>query len=152
MLSGIGPSGELRKHHIPSVLDLPGVGDNLIDHPVVDLYFKTNESWVPIMHRPTVDRDLASRRYLRDRSYGYLVLTMCALASRHTDDPRVFADRRPGSENSAGWQWWSQVEIIRRSYRSAPSLYELQTCALGVLFLWGTSVPEDCWKSAYPPP
>ncbi|KAL1760642.1 fungal-specific transcription factor domain-containing protein [Schizophyllum commune] len=114
---------------------------------LVDLYFKTNESWVPIMHRPTVDRDLASRRYLRDRSYGYLVLTMCALASRHTDDPRVFADRRPGSENSAGWQWWSQVEIIRRSYRSAPSLYELQTCALGVLFLWGTSVPEDCWKT-----
>uniref|UniRef100_D8QBZ5 Xylanolytic transcriptional activator regulatory domain-containing protein n=1 Tax=Schizophyllum commune (strain H4-8 / FGSC 9210) TaxID=578458 RepID=D8QBZ5_SCHCM len=104
---------------------------------LVDLYFKTNESWVPIMHRPTVDRDLASRRYLRDRSYGYLVLTMCALASRHSDDPRVFADRRPGSENSAGWQWWSQVEIIRRSYRSAPSL---------VLFLWGTSVPEDCWK------
>ncbi|KAL1673774.1 fungal-specific transcription factor domain-containing protein [Schizophyllum commune] len=114
---------------------------------LVDLYFKTNESWVPIMHRPTVDRDLANRRYLRDRSYGYLVLTMCALASRHTDDPRVFADRRPGSENSAGWQWWSQVEITRRSYRSAPALCELQTCALGVLFLWGTSVPEDCWKT-----
>ncbi|KAL1691507.1 fungal-specific transcription factor domain-containing protein [Schizophyllum commune] len=114
---------------------------------LVDLYFKTNESWIPIMHRPTVDRDLASRRYLRDRSYGYLVLTMCALASRHTDDQRVFADRRPGSENSAGWQWWSQVEIIRRSYRSAPALCELQTCALGVLFLWGTSVPEDCWKT-----
>ncbi|EAU85330.2 hypothetical protein CC1G_07600 [Coprinopsis cinerea okayama7 len=53
MLSGIGPSGELRKHHIPSVLDLPGVGDNLIDHPVVDLYFKNRYDDSPKHVKPS---------------------------------------------------------------------------------------------------
>lgn len=34
-LSGIGPEGELASHGIPVVHDLPGVGENLQDHPDV---------------------------------------------------------------------------------------------------------------------
>ncbi|KAL1743484.1 hypothetical protein HDZ31DRAFT_40779 [Schizophyllum fasciatum] len=97
---------------------------------LVDLYFRTNEMWLPIMHRPTMDKYLASQLYLRDRSFGYLVLTMCAMASRHADDSRVFADPRPECESSAGWQWWSQVELARKTYRTAPSLFEIQTCTV----------------------
>ena len=33
MLSGIGPAAELKRHGIAPVLDLPGVGRNLQDHP-----------------------------------------------------------------------------------------------------------------------
>ncbi len=33
MLSGIGPAAELKRHGIAPVLDLPGVGANLQDHP-----------------------------------------------------------------------------------------------------------------------
>jgi choline dehydrogenase len=33
MLSGIGPAAQLRKHGVPVVADLPGVGENLHDHP-----------------------------------------------------------------------------------------------------------------------
>jgi choline dehydrogenase len=40
MLSGVGPSEHLKQHGIPIVHDLPGVGSNLVDHPVVDFYFK----------------------------------------------------------------------------------------------------------------
>ena len=40
MLSGIGPADQLTKHGIPVVHNLPGVGSHLVDHPVVDLYFK----------------------------------------------------------------------------------------------------------------
>ncbi|KAG6813955.1 hypothetical protein H0H92_005210 [Tricholoma furcatifolium] len=39
-LSGIGPAEELKSHGISLVHDLPGVGSNLVDHPVVDVYFK----------------------------------------------------------------------------------------------------------------
>ena len=35
MVSGIGPADELRKHGIDVVADLPGVGQNLTDHPMV---------------------------------------------------------------------------------------------------------------------
>ena len=37
MLSGIGPADELRTHGIAVVADLPGVGQNLVDHPEVPL-------------------------------------------------------------------------------------------------------------------
>ncbi|XP_042214795.1 glucose dehydrogenase [FAD, quinone]-like isoform X1 [Homarus americanus] len=35
MVSGIGPAEHLRQHGIPVVLDLPGVGHNLQDHPSI---------------------------------------------------------------------------------------------------------------------
>ena len=40
-LSGIGPADELRRHGIEVRLDLPGVGENLQDHPVVYMKWST---------------------------------------------------------------------------------------------------------------
>jgi len=40
MLSGIGPSRELRRVGLPAVHDLPSVGRNLHDHPNVCLFFR----------------------------------------------------------------------------------------------------------------
>lgn len=40
LLSGIGPAEHLQSLNIPVVHDLPGVGSHLVDHPVVDVYFK----------------------------------------------------------------------------------------------------------------
>ena len=37
MLSGIGPAAQLASHDVPSLVDLPGVGEHLMDHPVVDI-------------------------------------------------------------------------------------------------------------------
>ena len=37
MLSGIGPATSLRKHGIPVLVNLPGVGNNLQDHYVLSL-------------------------------------------------------------------------------------------------------------------
>lgn len=37
MLSGLGPADHLRTHGVPVVLDLPGVGGNLHDHPRIGL-------------------------------------------------------------------------------------------------------------------
>src|ERR1700754_1156858 len=41
MLSGIGPAAHLREQGIPVVLDVPGVGANLHDHPAVPLNWTT---------------------------------------------------------------------------------------------------------------
>ncbi|MDB5542412.1 MAG: choline dehydrogenase-like flavoprotein, partial [Devosia sp.] len=59
MLSGIGPGDELRKHGIPVAADLPGVGQNLMDHPEVPLiatfngpfgYHGHGDGWRMIQH------------------------------------------------------------------------------------------------------
>jgi choline dehydrogenase len=41
MLSGIGPATQLREHGIDVKVDLPGVGANLQDHPVVPMIWHT---------------------------------------------------------------------------------------------------------------
>jgi len=50
MLSGIGPSAELKKHGIPLVHELNGIGENYQDHPVVFMTFEgpkeSKEDWV----------------------------------------------------------------------------------------------------------
>ena len=54
MLSGVGPAAHLREHGLDCLVDLPGVGSNLIDHPEVPMvattngafgYFKQAEGW-----------------------------------------------------------------------------------------------------------
>ena len=54
MLSGIGPAAHLAEHDIPCVADLPGVGQNLVDHPEVPItanangpygYYKQGVGW-----------------------------------------------------------------------------------------------------------
>jgi choline dehydrogenase len=52
MLSGLGPADELRRHGIKCVANLPGVGQNLQDHPVAYMKF-------------LVDKPVSMSRYLR---------------------------------------------------------------------------------------
>ena len=40
MLSGVGPAAHLKEKSIPVVHDLPGVGQHLMDHPVVLTHFR----------------------------------------------------------------------------------------------------------------
>jgi choline dehydrogenase len=42
MRSGIGPAGQLNVLNLPVVQDLPGVGENLIDHPLLALHFSAS--------------------------------------------------------------------------------------------------------------
>ncbi|XP_063886193.1 L-sorbose 1-dehydrogenase-like [Scylla paramamosain] len=66
LLSGVGPAEHLAHHHIPVVRDLPGVGQNLQDHPAVaGLIWTTNKhsSFSPLrllnpvhLHRYVQDR------------------------------------------------------------------------------------------------
>ena len=43
LLSGVGPAGNLRPLEIPLVYDLPGVGQNLRDHPAVHVAWQADE-------------------------------------------------------------------------------------------------------------
>ncbi len=51
MLSGVGPAGQLRSLGIPVVQDMPGVGQNLRDHPKVYVTWGIKEGY-PVEMRP----------------------------------------------------------------------------------------------------
>ena len=53
MLSGIGPKDHLDEHNIEVLLDCPGVGQNLRDHPLLPVIWKT---------KPEVDLDTVGPR------------------------------------------------------------------------------------------
>ncbi|KAF7336850.1 hypothetical protein MVEN_02121300 [Mycena venus] len=44
LLSGVGPASQLKEHGISVIRDLPGVGANLVDHPVVDMYLRDKKN------------------------------------------------------------------------------------------------------------
>jgi choline dehydrogenase len=50
MLSGIGPADELRAHGIAPLIDLPGVGKNLAEHPLVSVVMETREPFSFLRH------------------------------------------------------------------------------------------------------
>ena len=51
LLSGIGPKKQLQRLDIPVIKDLPGVGENLIDHPESIIIWELNK---PVDHDATV--------------------------------------------------------------------------------------------------
>jgi hypothetical protein len=63
--------------------------------------------------------------HFRDPQFGAVVLAVCALASRYSDDPRVFIEGT-NSEHSSGWKWYRQVRPFRATFSPLPSLYQLQ--------------------------
>ena len=65
MLSGVGPAERLRQFGIPVVKDLPGVGQNLRDHPLVYVTWKTKPDFMLDPMGPRIQFGL---RYTADGS------------------------------------------------------------------------------------
>lgn len=109
---------------------------DLLDH-LVSVFLNTTNVHFFILHGPTFRREIAAGTHFSVRDFGNLVLGVCAVASRHSDDPRV------GPPAQAGWEWYLQLRPIHLSRFSAPAtLWELQLYPLMVLFLYGTTTPE----------
>lgn len=96
---------------------------------LVDLYFVHLNPLAPLLHRPTFEKQVIQGLHLRDPSFGAVYLLVCAAASRYSDDPRVFLDTVEGraSEHSAGWKYFQQVQMVRRTLLGPPCLEDLQT-------------------------
>ncbi|KAJ6601088.1 fungal-specific transcription factor domain-containing protein [Mycena vulgaris] len=111
---------------------------------LVKIYFEQINPITGTLHFPSFRESVADGLHFRDHHFGAVVLVVCSLASRYSDDPRVFLDG-VNSEHSCGWKWFRQVRPLRASFSPKPSLHQLQLIGLSVLYLAGTSNPEECW-------
>jgi choline dehydrogenase len=76
-LSGIGPAELLRRHGIEVVADLPGVGENLQDHYIIDLKHR-------VRHAATVNEQSRGLRLVREvAKYALLRKGLLSMSAAH---------------------------------------------------------------------
>ncbi|KAK0480213.1 fungal-specific transcription factor domain-containing protein [Armillaria novae-zelandiae] len=107
---------------------------------LIELYFANVNIFLPLLHRPTFERSIRENLHMKDEMFGAVLLLVCAVASRYSNDMRVLLDGEE-SRHSSGWKWFDQVQLVRKSLLSPPSLYDLQFYC----FLQGSSAPQASW-------
>ncbi|KAJ7153951.1 fungal-specific transcription factor domain-containing protein [Mycena crocata] len=112
---------------------------------LIALYFAHVNSFFPLLHQPTFEGSFASRRYLHDDSFAEVLLLVCALGARYTDDPRVQPTGSAAACGMAGWAWFDQVRLAGHSLAGQPTLGDLQCYCLAVQFLDRVSGARACW-------
>ncbi|KAJ7844784.1 fungal-specific transcription factor domain-containing protein [Mycena olivaceomarginata] len=122
-----------RPHYVFPASDLI---KSLLDH-----YFSKIHPTIPILHRPSFELSVAKGLHLTDSDFGGTLLSVLALASRYSNDPRVFVDRNVSL--SSGWMFASQVRILPKLFQ--PTIYEVQMYCILTLFALGTSGPQISW-------
>ncbi|KAJ7146437.1 fungal-specific transcription factor domain-containing protein [Mycena epipterygia] len=135
----------IRAWEITSEIFVPHLfPENDLMKTLIDNFFMQINTITYILHAPTFRRAVAASLHLYDQKFGAVVLAICALGAKFSDDPRVFMEGTH-SEHSAGWKWFRQVRPIPTSFVFAPSLYEIQLVCLSMLYLASGSTPEQCW-------
>ncbi|KAF7372556.1 Zn(2)-C6 fungal-type domain-containing protein [Mycena venus] len=121
---------------------------------LIELYFVHVNVYVPLLHRPTFQREVDGGLHLRDDSFAAILLLVCAVASRWSTDPLVTSPSGPESVGTqtagagrlaCGWEWFEQVPLVGNHLFEQATLYALQYYCLAVQFLEGSSAPQACW-------
>lgn len=108
------------------------------------LYFSKFNFFLPLLHRPSFERSIALGLHYTDVPFALIVLLVCALGSRYSNDERV----KLGGEDSwhsAGWEWFKQVKACQRPMYKPVVLEDLQICCLSAQYVQGSSLPHCCW-------
>lgn len=161
MLSGIGPAVQLSRHNIPVVLDTPGVGANLLDHPTVPLRLEERTGKAFNHLRPYNMRTtcLFMRELLRYKLWGTGPIASNlgeAVAFFRSDDPVLFppAEYKHDIEDANSGTDAPDIELIMctAAVRTHNGLLERQLEAYQILIvlLRPTSKGSLFLKSADP--
>jgi len=111
MLSGIGPAAELLKHGIKPLVDLPGVGRNLIEHPFLPMTWRA----LPETFECAMRVDRAAVSVLRWALFGTGLFATNGAAGSVFLRTAPDLDRPdfqlicPSIEISAGNVWWPLI-------------------------------------------
>ena len=73
----------------PSSFEFP---DPDLIESLSEIYFTESNIHMPLLHRPTYYQGIRDKLHLKDISFGSIVLLVCAIGARYSDDPRVFLE------------------------------------------------------------
>ncbi|EAU83233.2 nuclear protein [Coprinopsis cinerea okayama7 len=59
---------------------------------LISKYFETANLHLPLIHRPTFEREIQEGLHLQNDSFAVTVLLICAIGARYSTDPEVFLD------------------------------------------------------------
>ncbi|ELU37004.1 nucleus protein [Rhizoctonia solani AG-1 IA] len=103
--------------------------DDLRD-ALIDLFFKHVNAFFPLLHRPLFESNIRDGLHFKDSAFACVLLLVCAVGSRWSDDHRVFLEQDEPLQHSAGWKYFEQVQFLRRSLLTPPKLFDLQIMAV----------------------
>ncbi|PCH38617.1 hypothetical protein WOLCODRAFT_161704 [Wolfiporia cocos MD-104 SS10] len=159
---GSQPNSQHGQHHRPQfwnshpwldlglLVDAKPFGPDSFPEPdlmrtLIDLYFVNMNLYLPLLHRPTYEANIADGLHLRELGFGCTVLLVCAVGARFTEDPRVYLKGHETDPLSRGWKWFNMVLTVHRSWLCLPQLYDLQICCLVAQFMESTSSSQATW-------
>ena len=86
-----------------------------------------------MIHRGTFEAQYASDLHFRQTSFAVVVLLVCAIASKFSDDPRVCLEH--GGPASAGWKYFVQVKDLKKTLHAPATLADLQAFVVRINYL-----------------
>ncbi|KAJ7080234.1 fungal-specific transcription factor domain-containing protein [Mycena epipterygia] len=130
------------KHAIPHVGPYIFPDADLLS-ALIELYFANWNIYYPLLHRPIFERSIADGLHTKDTSFGTVVLLVCAIAARFSDDVRVCP---PESEPlRCGWQYFDQISHSVDHLFVRPTLYQIQYYCLATAFLESSAPGGAGW-------
>jgi hypothetical protein len=103
---------------------------------LVQCYLSTSYYILPFLHVPTFLADYGNPQKWGEPGFGAFIVSVCCLASRHMNDPRVRADPQDGI--SAGTQWFELLGRLRTlPIADRPTLYTIQADLIAGVYAVG---------------
>lgn len=103
---------------------------------LVQTYLSTSSYILPFLHVPTFLADYGNPQKWGEPGFAAFIVSICCLASRHTNDPRVRLD--PSDGISAGTQWFELLGRLRTlPIADRPTLYTIQAALIAGVYAVG---------------
>ncbi|KAH8701592.1 choline dehydrogenase [Talaromyces proteolyticus] len=130
--SGIGPKEELAQHGIKCLVDLPGVGKNLMDHLIVFMFYETEEEGLTTDHHVYHDDNFAKTYAVwKEKKEGFLstfpfgAFAFARLDDRLENEPLwQNAPRKPGRDPMGLTPKQPNVEFFTTECYGGPKQYD----------------------------
>ncbi|PYI07236.1 alcohol oxidase [Aspergillus sclerotiicarbonarius CBS 121057] len=132
MRSGLGPKEELRRNGIECLVDLPGVGQNLLDHLIVFMFYETEKPGLTTDHLVYHDDNFDKTYALwKDKKEGFLsTFPFGSFAFARLDDRLKHeplwknAPRQPGRDPMGLTPKQPNVEFFTTECYGGPKQYD----------------------------